>query len=53
MQPWDVIDEFGLDYYRGNVLKYVIRAGRKDDELEDLKKARDYLDKSIKLLEGK
>lgn len=40
-----VIDKFGLNWNRGNVLKYVIRAGRKnpDKEVEDLDKAIQYL----------
>ena len=35
------------NFNRGNVLKYVLRAGKKGDaaqEVEDLKKARQYLD---------
>lgn len=51
IQPWDVIDEYGLDFYAGNALKYLLR--QKNDRLEDLKKARHYLDKLIELEEGK
>ena len=47
IQPWDVIDEYDLDFYRGNVLKYLLRADRKGAKLEDLKKARHYLDRVI------
>ena len=37
-----------LNFCRGNVVKYVSRAGRKsDDPLEDLRKARFYLDREI------
>ena len=38
-----------LPFNRGNVIKYVARAGRKEskNELEDLKKARWYLDREI------
>ena len=35
----------------GNVTKYTWRAGRKDDELEDLRKARQYLSDRIAELE--
>lgn len=43
-----VIDAFNLNWNRGNVLKYIIRAGRKSDNpLGDLKKARDYIDFEI------
>lgn len=34
-------------YLRGNIMKYVWRAGRKDDAVQDLKKARWYIDRLI------
>jgi hypothetical protein len=43
----DVIDAFGLDFYLGNVVKYVLRAGRKGAAGPDLLKARRYLDRRI------
>lgn len=46
MQPWDIIDAWGLDFYEGNVLKYLLRSKFKNG-VEDLKKARHYLDKKI------
>lgn len=51
----DVIEDWGLNYNRSCVIKYVARAGRKDPakEAEDLKKARFYLDREIEKLEGK
>ena len=36
-----------LPFWKGNVLKYVYRAGYKNDELEDLKKAQWYQNKLI------
>lgn len=42
MQPFDVINAFGLDFYEGNVLKYLLRWRRKNG-VEDLCKARTYL----------
>ena len=36
----------------GNVIKYAWRAGLKDDRIEDLEKARWYLDREIKRLKG-
>lgn len=39
----DVIEDFGLGFTLGNVIKYVLRSGRKDDALQDLKKALWYL----------
>ena len=43
------IADKNLDYFLGNVIKYVSRAGRKGDYIEDLLKARAYLDKAIDL----
>ena len=40
----DVIDAFGLDFCLGNVVKYVLRAGRKVNALEDIEKAKWYID---------
>lgn len=41
----DVVQHFNFN--RGNVIKYVWRAGAKGDEVEDLRKARQYLDFEI------
>ena len=56
--PYEVIkvcEAWGLDKdaYLFNVVKYVARAGKKDNtkEIEDLKKAAFYLDRKIKNLE--
>lgn len=48
-----VITAWGLGFDLGNVTKYVARAGKKDPskELEDLRKARFYLEHRIKQLE--
>lgn len=46
----DFIEAKGLNYFRGNVIKYVTRAGHKGDidtELEDLRKAEFYLRREI------
>ena len=40
-----------MNFCRGNAVKYIWRAGEKDDEIEDLKKARWYLDREIARLE--
>ena len=42
-EVWDFIREQGLNYHLGNVVKYVCRAGYKDNDIEDLKKAITYL----------
>lgn len=51
-QPWDVIVLWGLGFLDGNVVKYVARF-RSKGGVEDLKKARHYLDKLIELEEKK
>lgn len=49
-----VIEAWGLGFCLGNALKYIARAGKKDAarELEDLRKARWYLDRHITRLES-
>jgi len=52
-QGFDVIDiakAYDLNFNRGNVVKYLCRAGKKDSEIRDLEKALDYLQKEIKHL---
>lgn len=48
-----VIDAWKLDFALGNAVKYIARAGKKDPtkEIEDLRKARWYLDHRITQLE--
>jgi len=48
-EPRKVIVDWDLDFYLGNVLKYISRAGRKNGTVEDLQKARQYLDWEIEL----
>lgn len=50
-EHWDIVAEFGLDYFQGNITKYVMR-WRDKGKVEDLKKARHYLDKYIELIEA-
>lgn len=49
----DFITDKKLDFCRGNAVKYIVRAGLKDPakEIEDLKKARWYLDHYIQMKE--
>lgn len=49
----DFIEDKKLGFCLGNVVKYVARAGKKDPEkeIEDLKKAKWYLERRIKELE--
>jgi len=43
----DIIQDFDLGFNKGNVIKYLCRAGKKDDELQDLYKAKDYIEREI------
>jgi hypothetical protein len=46
IQVSDFINEFNLDYFSGNIVKYVVRHKQKNG-IEDLKKAKWYLEKLI------
>lgn len=49
----EFIEDKGLNFHRGNAVKYISRAGKKDPakEIEDLKKAVWYLNREIGRLE--
>jgi hypothetical protein len=47
IQPWEIIDEWDMCYYSGNVLKYLLRYRYKNG-VEDLEKAKHYLEYLIK-----
>jgi hypothetical protein len=48
-----VIEAWGLGFHLGNTVKYISRAGKKTGQslLQDLKKARWYIDRLIQKLE--
>lgn len=48
----DIIEAFRLNYHMGNVIKYILRHEHKGNSIEDLKKARWYLDRYINKLGG-
>ena len=48
----DAIEDWGLDFNAGNVVKYVARHQHKAEPLEDLLKARWYLDRIIEGFEN-
>lgn len=56
-QHWDLVQMFGWDYFQGQITKYLMRWKFKhptpEGRLEDLKKARHFLDKYIEIEEGK
>lgn len=52
IEPIKVIEDWDLGFCLGNVIKYISRAGIKDPakEIEDLEKARYYLNRHIRTL---
>ncbi len=49
LEAWLTPEQFS-GFLRGNALKYLSRAGRKGDVVEDLRKAAWYIDREIKRL---
>jgi hypothetical protein len=52
-KQYDLIDvalDYNLNFFRFNVLKYICRAGKKEDEIKDLEKAIDYLERELQHL---
>ena len=47
IEPWEIIDSWNLDFYEGNILKYLLR--RKNNRVEDLQKLIHYAEKLIEL----
>lgn len=50
-EPKDVIRDWGLNFNLGSAVKYISRAGRKDDIIQDLKKAQQFIQFEIDALE--
>jgi translation initiation factor 2B subunit (eIF-2B alpha/beta/delta family) len=42
-----VIEAHELDFSLGNAIKYILRAGKKDNAVEDLKKAIWYIERKV------
>ena len=49
-EPKDVIRDWNLNFNLGSAVKYISRAGRKDDIIQDLKKAKQFIDFEIEAL---
>ena len=47
IEVWDFIRDQGLSYHLGNAIKYICRAGHKDDYKKDLVKAIHYLENEL------
>ena len=48
----DAIEAWDLGFHIGNAIKYLARYKQKGNPVEDLKKARWYIDRQIALIEG-
>lgn len=51
-EPIKVIEHYDLGFCLGNAVKYILRSDKKGSQLDDLKKARWYIDREIKNMEG-
>lgn len=51
-EPKDVIRSWNLNFNLGNAIKYIARAGKKDDIVQDLRKAKQYLEFEIEAIEA-
>lgn len=51
-EPKDVIRDWGLNFNLGNAVKYLARAGRKDDIIQDLRKAQEFIQFEIDAIEA-
>ena len=47
IEVWDFIRDQELNYFLGNAIKYICRAGYKDSKIDDLQKAITYLEKEL------
>lgn len=52
-EPIKIIEHYELGFNLGNAIKYILRADKKGVEIEDLKKARWYVDRQIIRLEAR
>ena len=53
IEPIEVIESWGLNFSLGNAIKYILRSPYKGKQIEDLEKARWYLDREIERLKNK
>ena len=48
----DIIESWDLNFSLGNAIKYILRSPYKGKQIEDLEKARWYIDREINRLKG-
>lgn len=52
VEPIDVIEAWELGFHLGNAVKYIARHAHKGSAIDDLRKARWYLDREISRMES-
>lgn len=54
VEPWDVVDTWPIEQrigaYRHGALKYLMRMGRKDEQLQEIQKCGHYIEKLVEVL---
>ena len=50
IEPIDIIESWDLNFSLGNAIKYILRSPYKGKQIEDLEKARWYIDREIERL---
>lgn len=57
VEPWDVVDTWPIEQrigaYRHGALKYVMRMGTKDENIQEIRKSIHYLQKLVEVLEAR
>ena len=53
IEPIDIIESWDLNFSLGNAIKYILRSPYKGKQIEDLEKARWYLEREISRLKDK
>lgn len=55
IEPWNVFDTWAKEQqigaYRAGALKYIMRMGNKDENIQEIKKAQHYINKLLEVLE--
>jgi hypothetical protein len=55
IEPWNVFDTWSKEQqigaYRAGALKYIMRMGSKDENIQEIKKAQHYITKLLEVLE--
>lgn len=52
-EHWDRVERLGLNYFQGCATKYIERCYKKGQLIDDLKKARHFIDKLLEIEERK